>query len=388
MKLRISIALVSSLFFTTFAPAYPVSIYGTSCSKLNATKTVSNIKYTCVKSGKKLVWNKGVKSVQTKPIPTPVKTSEKPSSDPIGEVVAIFKPSSGRFFGNLYSDMDKFLMATTPTTKLNFIISENAKLRNHQKYIESIKLASRLLYPYFNNNEVNVVFFTESDSKWIDEKQSELMGPWLKNPTEQLQSYRLLAIGCNIGGMYLPNNFVICVKNDTDRSSIYSASFMPAHEYTHLAGMTSKQLSSIPIGDSKRLQPCWVNEGFAQFVGMFAASHIDSNFAENRNKFFENIQSTVDRSSRESVISPFKEMEGFEGAGGEYCSKVQDAYFMGAIAFEKLTMDFGFEKVMQAHKTFYSGVSWREAFKNTFGYSTLEFYEKMSEIITSKSWIA
>ena len=375
---------MSALFIASTLPANSATIAGTKCTKVNSTKIISNIKYTCVKSGKILIWNKGIKSVQTKPIPIPAK----PSSEVTGEVVVILKPSFGRFYGNLYSDMDKFLSPVTPTTKLNFIISENAKLRNHQKYIESVKLASRLFYPYFNNNEVNVVLFTESDANWIDEKQTELMGEWLKNPTEQLQSYRLLAIGCNIGGMYLPNNFVICVKNDTDKSSIYSASFMPAHEYTHIAGMTSKQLSNIPIGDSQRLQPCWVNEGFAQFIGMFAASHIDSNFVENRNKFFENINSTVDRSSRASVISTFKEMEGFEGAGGEYCSKVQDAYFMGAIAFEKLTMDFGFEKVMEAHKNFYSGVPWRDAFKNTFGYSTLEFYEKMAEIITSKSWLA
>ena len=38
------------------AAVKPVS----NCSKINATKTVSGYKYTCIKSGKKLVWNKGV----------------------------------------------------------------------------------------------------------------------------------------------------------------------------------------------------------------------------------------------------------------------------------------------------------------------------------------
>ena len=33
---------------------------GSSCSKVGATSTVSGKKYTCIKSGKKLVWNKGV----------------------------------------------------------------------------------------------------------------------------------------------------------------------------------------------------------------------------------------------------------------------------------------------------------------------------------------
>ena len=48
------------------SPANAIAISGTKCSKLNTTKTVSGKKYTCIKSGAKLVWNKGV----------PVKKSE------------------------------------------------------------------------------------------------------------------------------------------------------------------------------------------------------------------------------------------------------------------------------------------------------------------------
>ena len=384
--------LVGSLFaplVLAITTASSASISGTKCSKLTATKTIANVKYTCVKSGKNLVWNKGVviKKVVI-PAPTPSKPEDLTAITSPVEIVQLITPATGIFYKSLYSDMDNLLAPSTPTIKINYFISDNAKLRNHQKYIESLKLASRLFYKYFNNTEVNVVFFTEADSEWIDKKQTELMGDWLKNPTQQLQSYRLSRIGCNIGGMYLPNNFVICVKNDTDRSSIYSASFMPAHEYAHIAGMISPILSTFPVGDSRRLAPCWVHEGFAQFVGMFAASHIDTNFKENRNKFFTNIQSTVYRSSRTSVISTFQEMETYGESGGEYCAKIQDAYFMGAIAFEKLSMDYGFEKVMEAYKTFYAGVTWGEAFKITFGYSTSEFYEKMADIITTYSWVA
>ena len=43
---------------------------GTSCSKLNAVATVAGYKFTCIKSGKKLVWNKGVKVVTPQPTPS------------------------------------------------------------------------------------------------------------------------------------------------------------------------------------------------------------------------------------------------------------------------------------------------------------------------------
>jgi len=46
---------------------------GTACTKLKVTSIVNGKKFTCIKSGKKLVWDKGVvvKVVTSKPSPTP-----------------------------------------------------------------------------------------------------------------------------------------------------------------------------------------------------------------------------------------------------------------------------------------------------------------------------
>jgi hypothetical protein len=46
---------------------------GVKCTKLKATSIVKGKKFTCIKSGKKLVWDKGVlvKPLVTKPSPTP-----------------------------------------------------------------------------------------------------------------------------------------------------------------------------------------------------------------------------------------------------------------------------------------------------------------------------
>ena len=43
---------------------------GTSCPKVNATKVLKGLKYTCIKSGKKLIWSKGVK-FSSKPTTSP-----------------------------------------------------------------------------------------------------------------------------------------------------------------------------------------------------------------------------------------------------------------------------------------------------------------------------
>ena len=52
---------------------------GASCPKVGATSLTATMKFTCIKSGKKLVWNKGV--VTTQPVPQP-STSEAPTRTP------------------------------------------------------------------------------------------------------------------------------------------------------------------------------------------------------------------------------------------------------------------------------------------------------------------
>ena len=53
---------------------------GASCKKAGQTSTVAGKKYTCVKSGKKLVWNKGVVVVKPTPVATPTPTPTLPSN--------------------------------------------------------------------------------------------------------------------------------------------------------------------------------------------------------------------------------------------------------------------------------------------------------------------
>ena len=60
------IAITLMLTFTAI-PAYSASISGTSCTKVGTTKIVSSKKYTCIKSGKKLIWDKGVATSSAAP---------------------------------------------------------------------------------------------------------------------------------------------------------------------------------------------------------------------------------------------------------------------------------------------------------------------------------
>jgi hypothetical protein len=60
MRKTFLILVAALLSLALVSPANAVAIAGSKCSKLNASMTVSGKKYTCIKSGGKLVWNKGV----------------------------------------------------------------------------------------------------------------------------------------------------------------------------------------------------------------------------------------------------------------------------------------------------------------------------------------
>jgi len=78
-----SSVLVTAVFLSTFAlPSQATTIAGTSCSKVGLTKTTGGVKYFCVKSGKKLIWNKGTVLKVTPSTSASASPSKSASSSP------------------------------------------------------------------------------------------------------------------------------------------------------------------------------------------------------------------------------------------------------------------------------------------------------------------
>ena len=70
MKFKVfSSVLLTAVFLSLFStPLQAATVVGTKCTKVGTTKTTGGVKYFCVKSGKKLIWNKG-KAIKTTPTP-------------------------------------------------------------------------------------------------------------------------------------------------------------------------------------------------------------------------------------------------------------------------------------------------------------------------------
>ena len=72
MSKKFLVLLTASLTLALIQPLASAAVKpGTKCTKLGQTSTSAGIKYTCVKSGKNLMWNKGVAVKKAAPVPTP-----------------------------------------------------------------------------------------------------------------------------------------------------------------------------------------------------------------------------------------------------------------------------------------------------------------------------
>jgi hypothetical protein len=96
LAIFITAGLIATMSFSIAAHAAVKS--GATCPKLAATSTLAGYKYTCIKSGKKLIWSKGVKVAVAKPSPTPTTTPSATTptavGDPIGAIGSTPTPTA------------------------------------------------------------------------------------------------------------------------------------------------------------------------------------------------------------------------------------------------------------------------------------------------------
>ena len=154
------------------APAFSAVKAGTACKKVGFTSTAGGKKYTCVKSGKKTVWDKGV--LVTKPVAEPVATpsptpsptqTEAPAQVPVGlwqetqfKILAQFKQ-----------------LKPAKIQEINFVYSPNVDKviakQLEDSYQEPITFLSNL---YVNPAVVTFLLMNENDKDWWLEKFKRL----------------------------------------------------------------------------------------------------------------------------------------------------------------------------------------------------------------------
>ena len=145
------------------APASAAVKAGSVCKKAGITSVVSSKTYTCIKSGKKLVWNKGV-TKSTKAIPV--------------------APTS---FSNLYQNRDGISYAAWKSTaeaiatgksnvvNLQIYIGPNTASPKYKTPEIAIGLVSQAFSKYKTPEDIHVIQYSVADIKWAEDKVKSII---------------------------------------------------------------------------------------------------------------------------------------------------------------------------------------------------------------------
>jgi hypothetical protein len=354
-------------------PAYGAAKAGSTCSKAGTTSVVSGKKYVCIKSGKKLTWDKGEALAKPTAAPTsPATSSPSPSTSTIP---ALKYPDAPTGFEDLVKNYEGISYAAwsksrakilqSSKTDLNFrlVLGANSKLTNKNPN-EAFELVSRLYSGFAKSGNLYLLAFNFEDRDWAV-KQMESIVPntasaWIYDiacPSKE---------NCIGGGSFtdgLNNYLVVETMGLVDDNT--TSGTLEAHEFAHLVQQMSMGAPRPPVEYlSAPWFPNWYWEGQA-------------NFSQNASIWFDSYESYLQRRRYTSgglfgatkydsqlieeyfVLNPNKEW------GAKHARYRQ--YDLGAMFIEILVALKGPDSTMEMWKLAGTGVGIESAFEKIYG---------------------
>ncbi len=381
MKRFLALALAASMALTIApigsgaAPRTVVPKTGATCAPLGKTQVVGTKKFTCVKSGKKLVWNRPV--VVSKPTPSP-------SSTP----TPVAKPTLDTLDAKAVYDFSRALVTEalvkngTSALGVKYLVGANVSTDTVDAVKLDLQRAMDLWGPAFSPaDRFTIIWYVQPDLEWAASTYQAESG----NPVEWTNinaSCTLNFCGNATASKGRNGTFVFEQGMMLDRNGWNKAT--AGHEFTHLA-------QNKIAGPNMYKMPLWLLEGSAQFYGE-ATGYFPADTSKSMRKGMHR-QFASDARSLVSVNFQSKTLKDVIGAanasntvqlmklidvGAKGSSTTALAYLLGSYASEVLVSVYGHDKFVELYKSFETSADWEANFQKVYGLSTTSFYEKLT----------
>ena len=371
--MRIKVLIAKSLLVTlpltlipTLAIAAPKVTSGSKCKVQKQKVIYLDKSFTCIKSGKRLVWSKG--QVATKKTPTPTPT-------PIAPVVSDFEAWSLNIDSKSLSDQAQ-------RNFLTWVKTRDGVEKNHSQLIQA------------NPNAIRVSILQKADdlgaqlfSSYFAKGSKTIIGASEVWTNEQL-ALSGWETKCNVPSMTgvaycLDTEFLqgYVITGDTTYNASNPGSdggSLLAHEYFHLV---QRNLSKTPNGshikgggsDMTNAFPAWFVEGTADFVG-FAVGALSQNatYWEGRARMFT--YSPSDEWINKNSIADYEIRVCCGNDTPTY------PYHIGRVATEYIVASIGFQKMLDIWIDYASTRNFETSFEKVAGISKETFYQKFDQI--------
>ena len=228
----IAVALLGTLLTL---PASAAVKAGSTCSKVGSVNTSGGKKFTCIKSGKKLVWYSG---------PDAAKRAATPKS-----------PTS---FANLYQNRNGIAYAAWKSTaesiadgksnivNLNIYLGPTTVAPKYKTPEVALALVSQAFYKYKTPENVHVIQYSIEDIKWAEDKVKSIVNINDYNQLNGQENGRLVSSNCeandcfgakqvstNSGIAFILQGVAKARNNDPMGVARWELGHLDAHEFMH-----------------------------------------------------------------------------------------------------------------------------------------------------------
>lgn len=291
-------------------------------------------KFSCIKSGKRLIWEKGVGVVKKQPLkipkptftPTPLEDWQKLRLDV--QTRYLERSKSGRFFD------------------FEFILSPTVNRAKAQETMDAYREASRYwtwLFEPSGTYSIVWVLLTEKDYDWWYEKVTELQGknstyPWDKAKNEFGHCVLSDQAFCGYGNTKeAPDGKLKLFQYNVIGSKFQGKPVANTvhHESVHFYQLANNQTYPQDI-------PCWYIEGQATFYGNVLSRNDDSSYLSSI------LLKMLPGSSSWSVSQWSQFLKSIQDNPNE-CYKENRNYVIGSFLWEYLLLNYTEEKLHKAH---------------------------------------
>jgi hypothetical protein len=356
-------AMVALLILSVSTPsANSATKAGAKCTKVGITSVAGNKTFTCIKSGKKSVWSKGVsKSTVTAPVDIPI------SIDNLD-----LKGVPQKAYDNVIKVLKSSPRASYEPTK--FIGANVVQARVDQE-LAGLERAIDLWAPYFKPDKFQVIYVVRGDEEWLENKSKEIGLSSMVPPGETWAMRMKMFYPCGFAMAGVANQiptFVQCLNVN------YSGGYRQTgpHEYTHLFQQG--------FGGSNMYQIPWYSEGSASFFGWTLGFYPYQTNSFERLNWLNNLY----RNMGSEAISDFssKDLVRFKSrmrllTPQAAQSIASTSYWVGGLATEVLVALHGFDKFVDLTKNLNSTSNMSDLLMKTYGFNEDYFYEKLAPYV-------
>jgi hypothetical protein len=354
MNPRKAIAIVFCILIgfttTSMASSFSAVKVGAACTKAGKTSITLGKKYTCIKVGKKLQWNKGV-----------VVQSPKPSNSPTMQL-------SGHdlVISQVAADWSSWRKkSSTNYTPIKLIIQPG-----YDSAWGGVNKASDLLISTFNANGYSLL--QEPISVFGDTEE------WLAATGRPIACGRSVPeqpLGIYCGHIQLGYGYFVLNAQQNEKfvgktltsAQVNILNYMVAHDVATMFELQAQYGTAIYDG-SKNQIPAWIREGFVQLFAALAIS--DSNLQ--KKTYFDSFISTnlIEGFPRALCTKTLQDFESKDRNWGGSCMSSQNFYGVELLVARHGGLDALFKFV----SLFGVSNDWTSAFNSAFGITREDFY--------------